>query len=247
MLELESVRKEFGGITAVDGLSLTVGNEGLVGLIGPNGAGKSTLMNLITGKLSVTAGSIEFNGEEITSLPQHEVTKRGIGQTYQVTRLFPRVSVRDNITVALLDDKFWSTETFFSALGKRTETESERVENAIELLEIDRSLLSEQPDQLTHLDRRKTALARAVVQDPELLLLDEPFAGLTSEETEILRESIRTLNESGKAVIIVDHNISDMSNLCERLVVMRNGSILKEGTPQEVLDDEEVRSAYLGE
>lgn len=246
-LSLDAVRKDFGGITAVDDLSLDVSENELLGLIGPNGAGKSTLINLISGKLPVSSGSIRFNGDEISHLPQHDVAKQGVSRTYQVARLFPEATVYDNIRVALYDDQFWSRKTFFSILQNGDRDYETPVRDAINLLQIDEDIVEQKPDQLSHLERRKVALARSIVQDSTLLLLDEPFAGLTASEIEELRESIRTLNETGKTIIIVDHNIDDISNISGRLAVMGQGSILREGSPEAVLQDEEVRSAYLGE
>lgn len=247
LLKLTDVTKRFGGIRAIDHVSLDVDEGELVGLIGPNGAGKSTLMNLITGRYPVTDGRIEFAGENITSRAQHEVANRGISRTFQTVRHFEQYPAYLNIAMGLYENKIRSVDTFFSSLRGADEEEEERIAEAAMGVGIDLGKLETLPSEMSHLDRTKVSLARVLVQDSQLLLLDEPFAGLTAEEVDTLADTLVNLHqEAGKTIVIVDHNIDEVSSLTDRLIVLQNGSILRDGSPQEVLEAKIVQQAYLG-
>ena len=240
LLEVRDLRKSFGGIHAVQGLSFGVDEGETLGLIGPNGAGKTTVFNLIMAELRPTGGEIWFRGENITRVPTHERVKRGIARTYQVPQPFGEMSVGANIRVGMAPDDLWKLVT-------------EGADHAAEA-EIGRSVgfsdeqIDTLPSELAMGDLRRLEMARNVAVSPTLLLLDEVFAGLTLREiahiSELLVEKKR---RDGLTYIIVSHDLRALAPLVDRVIVMSFGAAIAQGTFDEVVRDEAVREAYLGQ
>lgn len=249
-LEVEQLRKEFGGITAVDDVSFDVEEGTLTGLIGPNGAGKSTTFNLITGMLDPDEGTVRFNGEDITGLEPHEIANRGLARTFQIARELEEMTVLENMMLApkgQVGESLWRSIMPITREAVRDqETEQlERVWEVLDFFEIDH-LADEYAGNLSGGQRKLLEMARALLTDPDVLLLDEPFAGVNPTLEKRLLEHIHELRERGYTFLIVEHDMDLIMNNCERVIVMHQGRILEDGTPAEIKESEEVIEAYLG-
>ncbi|WP_255197625.1 ABC transporter ATP-binding protein [Halorarius litoreus] len=245
LLSVEEVSKRFGGLVALDGVNLTVNEGEILGLIGPNGAGKSTLMNVISSVYPVSGGRIVFEDTDITSDSVHTNAKRGIVRTFQDSRHFEEITGYENIRLAEIPDKLLSWDMYLSVLTQREE--SPGVARAIEEVGLSRETLAKTPTDMTHLERIQLAIARALTHDPELLMLDEPFAGLSKEEVDIVAELVTHLNDLGITILLIDHNVGKVTAVANRVAVLHQGSILTKGSPEEIIEDEQMRAAYLGE
>jgi branched-chain amino acid transport system ATP-binding protein len=249
-LRVEDLRKEFGGITAVDGASFQVEEGTLTGLIGPNGAGKSTTFNCITGVLKPTSGSVYFEGEEITGLAPHTVANRGLVRTFQIARELEEMTVLENMMLAprgQRGESLWRSVLPFvrdSVVDQEGEV-LERCWETLDFFEIDH-LAHEYAGTLSGGQRKLLELARALLTDPEMLLLDEPFAGVNPSLEARLLEHIHELREQGYTFLIVEHDMDLIMQNCEHVIVMHQGQVLMEGSPEEVRNDERVIEAYLG-
>jgi branched-chain amino acid transport system ATP-binding protein len=245
ILKTENLRKEFGGLVAVADVSIQVKKHQLHSIIGPNGAGKTTFFNLLSGHHEPTRGKIFFKGKNITQLPAHRIAHIGIGRSFQITNLFPNLTALENVRLAvqaLGNDnlKFWHHHTHFERYEKR----------ALEILaQVDMTGEAHVPARvLPHGSQRKLELAIILASDPELLLLDEPTAGMAREEIPMLMNVIRSIKALGtKTIMLVEHKMDLVMNVSDWITVMHQGKVLAEGTPQEIADDETVQSAYLGE
>ncbi len=248
-LEVASLSKRFGGVQAVLDYELSLAPGEIVGLIGPNGAGKTTVFNLLSGVLAPTSGSIRAGGREIAGRGPEAGSAAGIGRTFQNIRLFPALSVLDNVRAAChrrLGRGLWPT--LFRLPGARA-SEAAILARAREMLEImNLSAAAEQPaGSLPYGDQRRLEIARALAAGPTLLLLDEPAAGLNPGETEGLRQAIRALRDRfGLTVLLVEHDMGLVMRLCERVQVLVHGRLLTEGPPAAVQADQRVVAAYLG-
>lgn len=245
LLSVDDVAKHFGGVVALETVDLEIRENEILGLIGPNGAGKSTLLNVISSVHPVTKGEIRHRGSDITSLSIHEKTKRGIVRTFQESRHFGEMTGIENIHLADIDDKLFSRDMFISTLSKKEE--SKNVRQAIETIDLSRSQLRQTPVNMTHLERVQLAIARAIAKEPEIVMLDEPFAGLAAEEVDIVADLVKRMNQNGISVLLIDHNVGKVTAIADRVAVLHQGRILTEGKPNEILQDQEVRAAYLGE
>lgn len=250
LLELRNVTKQFGGLTAVGNVDLKVERGTIHGLIGPNGAGKTTIFNLITHIYKITEGEILFEDEPIHELPTHLISKAGITRTFQNIRLFKDLTTYDNILTAC---HFNSQYNFIEAIArtKKYRVGEKVLRNNTELL-IDILKLENQRDVLaTNLPygyQRRLEIARAVALMPKLLLLDEPAAGMNPDETIQLLEMIKQIrNQFDLTVLIIEHHMDLIMNLCDRIMVLNFGRVLAEGTPQQIQSDSRVVDAYLGE
>ncbi len=243
VLETRGLRKHFGGVQAVNGVDLEVPPGDLRAIIGPNGAGKTTLFNLLTGDVPHDAGSIRFRGEEVGGLPPHQLCRRGMGRTFQITSIFRRLTVMENVQTAFLTHHGRQHNLV------RRATSLYRGE-ALALLE--RVGLAEQAGKpsgiLAHGDQRRLELAIALASAPELLLLDEPTAGMAPRERhDIMALVARIAAETGLTVVFTEHDMDVVFRIARRITVLHQGAVLVEGTPDEVRASAEVQRVYLGQ
>jgi branched-chain amino acid transport system ATP-binding protein len=249
-LVVDDLRKEFGGITAVDGASFEVERGTLTGLIGPNGAGKSTTFNCIAGTLDPTSGSVTFEGEDITGLSPNAVCNRGLVRTFQIARELSEMTVLENLMLA---PKGQQGEKLRNAVlpGRRDDVirqEEELLEEVwetLEFFEIDH-LAQEQAGTLSGGQRKLLEMARALMTDPEMVLLDEPLAGVNPTLEEKLLDRIHDLRQEGRTFLLVEHDMDVIMDHCEHVIVMHQGQVLAQGPPAAVREDERVVEAYLG-
>ncbi|MGW4359978.1 ABC transporter ATP-binding protein [Streptomyces californicus] len=247
VLDASGVTMRFGGLTAVRGVDLTVNSGEIVGLIGPNGAGKTTFFNCLTGLYIPTEGKVSYKGTVLPPKP-HLVTKAGIARTFQNIRLFANMTVLENVLVGRhtrTKEGLWSALLRLPGFHKAEDASRER---AMELLEF--IGLQDKADHLArnlpYGDQRKLEIARALASDPGLLLLDEPTAGMNPQETRVTEELIFAIRDQGIAVLVIEHDMRFIFNLCDRVACLVQGEKLVEGTPGEVQADERVVAAYLG-
>ncbi|MGI8714630.1 MAG: ATP-binding cassette domain-containing protein [Solirubrobacteraceae bacterium] len=242
LIEVQGVSKSYGGLQALSLCDLEVREGEINGLIGPNGSGKTTLFNVVTGYERIQQGRVVFNGAEITNAPPDRVFQLGIGRTFQLTRLFTRLTVLENMLVATQRQESW-----LRGVLRRAGSVGEK-RRAMELLEfVGIARLAYEPaGNLSYGQRKLLELASLLVADPAILLLDEPAGGVNPTLIEQLAERIRDLNRSGKTILVVEHNMEFVMNLCARVTVLRQGSALVAGTPDEVRTNPAVLDAYLG-
>jgi branched-chain amino acid transport system ATP-binding protein len=249
-LQVEGLRKSFGGITAVDDASFQVERGSLTGLIGPNGAGKSTTFNLITGMIEPDAGTVTFDGEDITGLEPHAIANRGLVRTFQIARELQEMTVLENMMLApkgQRGESLWRSVTpgFRDDVVGQERDLLNRVWNVLEFFDIDH-IAEEYAGNLSGGQRKLLELARALLTDPDVLLLDEPFAGVNPSLEKRLLEHIHELREQGYTFLLVEHDMDLIMENCERVIVLHQGQILTDGTPAEIQANEEVIEAYLG-
>ncbi len=245
ILETRGLRREFGALVAVDDVNVKVQAQTLHSIIGPNGAGKTTFFNLLSGNLSPTAGQVFFKGENITRLPVHRTAHLGIGRSFQITNIFPDLTVFENIRLAaqaLGKDNFkiLSPASRFKRYEERAAEVIDLVGLTAEAANLTRTL--------PHGAQRKLELGMILAPDPELLLLDEPTAGMASEQVPELMALIAEIQAVGqKTVMLVEHNMNVVMSASDRITVMHQGAVLAEGSPEEIAQNEAVQSAYLGQ
>lgn len=249
ILEVRDLRKDFGGVRALDGVSFAIGPTELVGLIGPNGSGKTTAFNLLTGVLPPTCGAITFRGHDVTGNAPAENARLGMARTFQNIRLFRDLPVVDNVMVGVHMRRgpgFWPTILQLPGARRAEADIRRRAMEALSLLGLE-DRAAEIVGNLPYGDQRKVELARALASEPALLLLDEPTAGMNPRETTGLAETIRRLHRDlGIAILLVEHDMKMVMGLCERIVVFNQGRKLAAGTAREVQNDSAVIEAYLG-
>jgi branched-chain amino acid transport system permease protein len=246
VLDVQAVRKEFGGLIAVNDISFQIRAGEIVGLIGPNGAGKSTTFNLVTGVLALTRGAVNFRGEPISGLPARAIARKGVARTFQHVKMIPDMTVLENVA---LGAHARGHKGVLSAMARLDRTEErtlfKEAQRQLERIGMG-EMLHEMAGNLPMGPQRLLEIARALCADPALLLLDEPAAGLRHKEKQALIQVLRQLQGEGMSILLVEHDMDLVMDVCDRLVVMEFGTHLMEGTPREVQQSPAVRAAYLG-
>lgn len=247
LLEVENLTKSFGGLRAVNSVGFRMEQKEILGLIGPNGAGKTTLLRLLTGILKPNSGSVRFNGRQIVGMKIWDIVNLGIAGTFQNMRPFRRLPIIANVMVSCLSPRAMKK-------GEWVKTIEAKAMDALEFSGISDMAL-EKASTLSQGDLKRLEVARAVATEPDLLLLDEPFGGLSPAETELMAKSIHRLHKGGRfgrlhsegpAMIIVEHKLQQLMKIVDRIIVLNFGTILAEGTPEEVVNNPLVIEAYLG-
>ncbi|WP_029952052.1 ABC transporter ATP-binding protein [Hippea sp. KM1] len=246
ILSVLNVSKSFGGIRAVDGVSFDVKQKQIKALIGPNGAGKTTLFNIITGLYKPDSGKIRFLNKELTRLKPFELAPLGITRTFQNIRLVDSLTIAENIAVGLhIEGEFNPFKVMLGITGKREKAIFEKVERSMRFLKIE-DYAYKMPSEVPFGIKRLVELARAMVAQPKLILLDEPAAGLNESETDKLLNAIFRIWEGGVSILLIEHDIEFVANCSHSVVVMDSGKKIAEGLPSEITNDDRVIKAYLG-
>jgi len=240
MLRVSNLIKRFGGITAVNDCSFDIEENSLTGLIGPNGSGKTTVFNMISGFHKPDSGDIYFKGDNLKGQKPHEVAQQGIGRTFQITRVLPKMTVLENMVVPVQSRSFWN-------LFKNRISEEEE-ERALELLEFVglEDLKAEFAGNLSFGQQRLLEFVSTLMADPDLILLDEIASGVNPVMIKKMMDYIRELKENGKTFLIVEHDMKVIMSLCDRIIVLNNGGVIAEGSPEDIQRNEKVLDAYLG-
>ena len=239
-LQTRNLIKEFGGVRAIDGLSISIPKGKITGIIGPNGSGKTTLTNVLTGVHAIDAGVVELGGKTYTRIRPYEVFGLGITRTFQNVRVFEQISILDNVLIALT--KRTVLGSLFERGGKEYEEKAEAVLKRVGLWEKRTANASE----LSYGQRKLLEIARALATDAQITLFDEPYAGLFPEMVKLVSSVMKELRDAGKTVILIEHDMAVIRELCDHVIVMDAGKLLAEGVPEQVLVEKAVVEAYLG-
>ena len=248
LLRLASLSRHFGGLRVLQDVNLEIPHGGIFGLIGPNGAGKTTVFNLVTGLLAPTGGSMEFSGQNLVGRKPHEITRLGIGRTFQNIRIFKDMSLLENVMVGLHAQLKYGAVGLLvsSALFRGEELRArERARELLSWVKLDHKA-DDKADNLPYGEQRKLELARALATHPKLLLLDEPVAGMTSAEKDELMIAIRNIGERGYTIFLIEHDMRFVMGLCGDIAVLNFGRIIARGSPDSIRNDPQVIEAYLG-
>ena len=250
ILEVKGLGIDFGGLTAVNNLNLTINNRDIYGLIGPNGAGKTTVFNMLTKVYQPTRGTIIFNGQDTKKLSVIDANKLGIARTFQNIRLFNELSVIDNVIIGMHNSISYTTIEGILKLPRYRKQEKESKEKALELLKMFNldEFANVQAKSLPYGAQRRLEIARALATNPKLLLLDEPAAGMNPTETDELMNNIRLIRDKFNiAILLIEHDMNLVMGVCEKITVLNFGQVLAKGTPKEIQSNPEVIKAYIGD
>jgi len=242
MIVVENLHKHFGGFHAVDGASLEIKTGSITGLIGPNGAGKTTVFNLLTKFLTPTSGTIRFNGRDITAAKPAEIARMGVIRSFQISAVFPHMTARENVRVALqrkvgTSFQFWRSVKTLNRLN-------ERADELLDMVGLSRFADAMVAD-MSYGRKRALEIATTLATEPEMMLLDEPTQGMGREDVELVTQLIRKVS-AGRTILMVEHNLGVVSTLCDTITVLQRGAILTEGNYAEVSADPRVKEAYMG-
>ena len=230
ILEIEDVSVRFGGVRALNHVALSIAEGSLTGVIGPNGSGKSTLFNAVTGVTRADSGSVRFKGEEVAGLPPHRINQRGIGRTFQLTRLFGQMTAFENLIVVARGDQ---------------NTARHRAKDLLDLVSLTH-VRDEYAGNLSYGQQKLLEFARLMMTDPALIMLDEPFAGVNPVMEQRLVEQLERWQAAGKTIVVTDHEMKIIMKTCEEIFVLDHGEVIAQGTPVEVRANERVMEAYFG-
>lgn len=248
LLRAQQVTRRFGGLIAVDRVSVSVTQGALHGLIGPNGAGKTTLVNMLTGVERIDSGAVHFAGKDVTGTPAHRLAKLGMARSFQTSQLFEDEDVLANVMAGRHNHLGYGFPHNVVYTPRTRRVERENREHSLRLLEMLNlgDTARRQVGELPYGRRRLVELARAIASEPRLLVLDEPAAGLPGSDVDVLASSLRRLNDTGFTILIIEHNIGLMLGLCDYITVIAEGAVLAEGPPESVRHNPDVIEAYLG-
>jgi len=236
LLEATGLRKSFGGLDVLEGVSLSVEEGAIQGLIGPNGAGKTTFFNIVSGLLTPDAGTVVFDGTDITAMAPKDIARRGVGRTFQITRPFPGMTVRDNLLPGLL----------YAGGYNDVNSARNRADELLDALGLD-DLAGEEGKDLTMSEQKRLEIARALATEPELLLLDEVFAGLSHEDIDRQAELVRDIKRDlDVTILMIEHVMEATMQVCDRVAVLASGTIIAEDIPEVIVHDQRVIDVYLG-
>ncbi|MBE6970634.1 MAG: ABC transporter ATP-binding protein [Ruminococcaceae bacterium] len=248
MLKIENITIKFGGLVANNNVCTEIKEGQIFGLIGPNGAGKTTLFNIVSGFYAPTSGKVIFNGEEIQGKPSNEIAYKGIMRTYQNINLFKKMTTLENVMVgchSLTNATLWDAIIKSKKSQKEHEEALEKCHEVMKFMNIDQ-FANVKAANLPYGDQRRLEIARALVSNPKLILLDEPAAGMNLSEKDVLAETIQKIRDRGHTVFLVEHHMKLVTAVCDRICVLNHGNKIAEGTPEEIQNHPEVIAAYLG-
>ncbi len=234
LLETIEVSKKFGGLQALKKVSIGVRGNEIVGIIGPNGAGKTTLFNIVTGFLKPDEGSVWFNGENITGLPPYKICRKGVVRTFQLVKPFLRLTLLENVIIATL------------STSKDMKECRRKAEECLRMVGLNKKM-NLSPKEVTTIDCKLLEIAKALATGAKLILLDEAMVGLTPTEADIIISLLQQLRDQGYTFVVIEHVLRTIRKLCERIIVLHNGSVIATGTPVEIIKNSRVIEAYLGE
>lgn len=249
-VEVEALSKDFGGVSAIDDLTFSHDSGGVFGLLGPNGAGKTTLFNLISGMETPTSGAVRVNNIEVTALRPDQVAHHGVARTFQNLQIFDSLSVLENVYVARtarMNGSVWPAILGLSRMRRLQTREEDHARQLLERVGLDARYHMLPAATLPYGLQRRVEIARALATEPQLLLLDEPLAGLSRAESADLLQLVRDVADEGTTVLLVEHDVASVMDVSNRILVLDQGALLADGPPATVRDDPQVRAAYLGE
>lgn len=249
LLKIEDLNRSFGSLQAVDGVSFEIEQGEIVGMIGPNGAGKTTVFNCVSGVIDSDGGRTVFDDQEVTGLAPHALARRGLVRTFQQTRELVTMTARENILLPTPNHPGERAVHAIARTDASNEREREAEQRAMELLEtfdLD-TMVDEYASSLSGGQRKLLELARALMLNPKLLMLDEPFAGINPTLTSEIADHIEALNDGGLTLLIIEHELETLTELVDRLIVLADGRVLASGPPAEIMENQQVVNAYLGE